>query len=251
MNYKTLSIIAVYLALGSCGGSTSSDNVTSEGIMAEIEIDAYADNITKLKTVLKVGSNGTFGTDLNLSSSDTLTAIANGETKVFSKKTDLLGAIDYRTSFASNEGDRQFRVSLDRANNTSMPNSTVTLPQAFSVTSPINGAQFDTVSNTSIELRWNPPGYLENVSIHFMFECDGPTITDEVIFAEKETLPDNGLATFDVGALLADRGLPDTGSCDTNIEVRRTVTGTLDPNYGEGGYIRARQLRDVDVVIEF
>lgn len=100
MNAKALLILAVCMVVAACGGSTSSDNVTSDGIQAEITVEARGSGITPVDALLTVGSGGTFGTDLDLSSSDTFRVQAYGETRVFNKNEDILGEIDYTTSFS-------------------------------------------------------------------------------------------------------------------------------------------------------
>lgn len=250
MNVKTLLMLAVCMVVAACGGSTSSDNVTSEGIQAEITVEARGSGITHVDAVLTVGSGGAFGTDLDLSSSDTFSAHAYDETRVFNKNEDILGEIDYSTSFPFNEGPTEFRVSLERTNNPSMPNSTVTLPQGFVIVAPTQDQVFTTMDD--IELTWDPSGYADTIYVDFWFECDAPANT-KVVFTRSRTEADDGTATYPAADLLDgyEPDLDETGECDTNIEVMRSSNGTLDPGYGEGGYIRARQLRDVDVVIQF
>lgn len=139
-------------------------------------------------------------------------------------------------------------MSLERTNNPSMPNSTVTLPQGFAIVAPTQDQVFTTMDD--IELTWDPSGYADIMYVDFWFECDAPADT-KVVFTRSRTEADDGMAIYSAAELLDGYDLDETGECDTNIEVMRSANGILDPGYGEGGYIRARQLRDVDVVIQF
>lgn len=226
-------------------GSTSSENVKSQGISARIIVKGD-NSTTKVETTLTVGSS--LGTVLVLSGADTLKATARGVTQVLTKEQGLFGDVSYKTTFNFNVPSTEVVVSLDRPNDTSCPNSRILMPDPFSVTSPSSAQVF--ASQANIPVNWTPAGPATGtVDVHFSTRC---TATDgsPVYRSRTFTSGDTGTTSVSAASILPTESYNTAQACTCDIEISRTANGTLDPNYGEGGSITGGQVRTVSIVLQ-
>jgi hypothetical protein len=223
---------------------TESENVTSRGIHADIEVSSTSSDSTRVEVELKVGS-GIDGTLIELSNGDRLLAHANGITKQLSKDESLV-YIKYRTYFDTGAEGTRFRIELNRSENANVPNSTVSLPLVPNITMPANGETIP--PNTNLTVAWEPAYTRDSIKIRFITECGG--------FYEREVNYNPGdIGSFTVNTAelnnLNPERYPDIVNCDLKITVYRRRRGSIDPGYGEGGHITAIQRRDVAVQLQF
>lgn len=258
--------LIVILSLGqlTACSETDSTDVRTSGVRAEIDVVAEGDGATTVTADLEVGSGGFFATDLELAGGDTLTAMAFGLTQTLSKVSQLLTHY-YRTTFSQDTEGEQFTVSLSRPNDTSAPNSFVTLPVGFvlSMLSP------DPVNvGDDLSVGWAPQGQSGTLELVFETTC---TIDRHEIVVDDQgnqttvttTTETTGFTSFvpaDTGAYMLDSMdilpmlLPNEEfktaiPCTVSLQLSRINEGLLDPNYGAGGYIRARQRRTVALTL--
>ncbi len=216
---------------------TSSENVTTQGIHADIRVIAEGNGATVVKAKLEVGSGGLGRTMLNLAPGDSLTVTANGIQKTMIKDTSIFGEIEYRASFAFDDADTQFVVALNRNNGVSAPNSNVTLPDGFVVMLPTSATVFRT--GQIIDVVWAPSGTAIVPFISITVDC---VLTTGIFISQTRNLSpsiDSGASSIPVASVIPS-GLIDTNQlCEGTVYLSRQRFGNLDPNYGEGGLISA------------
>ncbi|WP_455220389.1 hypothetical protein [Kaarinaea lacus] len=223
---------------------TESENITSHGIHADIQVSAGGNGTTEVEAQLTVG-RGVGGTLLELSGGDRLLAHANGITQQMVKDEDLL-AITYKTSFNFNDADTQFRVEFDRSEEVSAPNSVVTLPLPPNITMPVQGETI--LQGADLTVAWEPAFTADSIRLRFLTTCQGSN--GARYSHEINKYPgDTGSYRINTVAFVSAEPdlLGDTTQCDLDVTVYRERGGSIDPNYGEGGRIIAIQRRAVIV----
>ncbi len=228
----------VLFALSAAGCSqTSSENVTTQGIYADIRVIAEGNGATVVKAQLEVGSGGLGRTMLDLAPGDSLTATANGIQKTMIKDTSIIGEIEYWTSFAFDDVDTRFVISFIRNNGVSAPNSNVTLPDGFTVLLPASGTVF--TSGQVIDVVWAPSGTAIVPSVSLTVDC---VLTTGVFISETRNLSpaiDSGTSSIAVASVIPAGPIDTSQLCEATVYLSRQRYGNLDPNYGEGGLISA------------
>jgi len=220
---------------------TESENVKTTGVRAEIEVVANGSGNTDIDVQLEVGSGGELATQLELSNGDSLIAYANGEERTLTKVNKLLG-IHYVTTFNFDSPNIEFRVELLRNNDQSAPNSTVLLPDPFAITDPVGNEVF--ARNADILTTWDPQGFSDHSMkvVYELYCSNGNSISTSRTERNVSDIGQYSINAVEVLGSLANQPSSQSG-CDLDIIVSRTRYGNLDPNYGEGGYIKASQKR--------
>lgn len=247
---KTVMLQACLIACLGAGisgcGSTQSENIKTKGLNAEITVEGNSSGGAKVTTSLHVGS-GLGTTGVVLSDGDVLKATANGTTQVLTRHSSLLDAGSYTTTF-DNMASGTVVVSLERKDDTSCPNSRVQLPEPFSITAPSGGQIFNLAD--TLQVNWTPAASSAgNIKIDFVTTCtskQGGSVTRTNSFSR----PDSGTAPVIVADLIPTQELDTTRQCSSDMSITRSIEGTLDPSYGEGGSIKAVQSRSVSVVLK-
>lgn len=242
MNTPTRLVAIGAMAVFTIAGcsNTDSENVTTQGISADIEVLAE-EGISTVSVRLEVGS-GFGGTVLELSPGDTLTTMANGIQQTMIKDVDLFGDIEYKTSFPFDDFNTQFTVAFSRQNGINAPNSNVRLPEGFNVISPTPTTIY--AYDDTVDIVWAPSGSVYVPDIRIAVAC---TMADGLVLTNTTNVPvasDTGSAQMPV-APLPPFGAKNTSQlCEGTIIFSRSRSGFLDPNYGEGGRIAAHQYHE-------
>jgi len=234
-------------ASGACG-STTSDNVTTEGVHADIDVFANGSGRTFVDAELEAGSGGLGRTSLQLSRGDKLTVTANGIQKSMAEDRSVVGRFRYAATFDFDDAGTLFTVSFIRDDAENAPNSNVTLPDGFTVTLPLNNDVFSQAED--IPIAWTPSATLIVPSIKVSLSC---RTTSGIIFTDTDTVTlsdDTGVANFPVAAVIPIGTLDTTRLCDGEIHFSRWRRGNLDPNYGEGGDITAEQIERAQFFVD-
>lgn len=242
-------ICSIFCLAAVCGcSSTSSENVTTEGINADIDIVASGDGTTVVTVELEVGSNGLGRTSLEITGGDSLTVLANGIQKTMTEDSSVLGRFSYVASYDFDDADTMFTVSFVRDNGVNASDSNVMLPAGFDVTSPLSSDVFS--SADTIPVVWSPAGTGIVPTVRITLDC---TQTNGFISSAVETVvigSDSGVANLPVAAVTP-IGTLDTGVlCEGHVDLVRSRNGNLDPNYGEGGKITARHYEDAQFFVD-
>ena len=242
---KYVVCFAILIAMTGCS-STDSENVKSGGIYASITVEADGGGDTKIWTTLQVG-NGLLATDLELSPTDHLLAYANGITKIMEYDGFPL-FVTYQTAFPFDDEDTEYRIELNRSKDISAPNSVVTMPPPFSITSP---AGLSYTKDATVTVNWEPAYSLDRMLINYSVNCIGSDGEKHPAFYTVGAT-DNGQRDIVVSEILSNASPKFTDSskgCSLEITVTRQRKGTIDPNYGEGGEISASQTRRINASI--
>jgi hypothetical protein len=237
-------LLCTVLLLAGCG-STSSENVKSKGIHARINVKGD-NSSTKVDVTLTVGSAN--GTVVVLGGSDSLKATAKGVTQTLTKTQGLFGDTGYSTTFNFNVPGTEVVVALDRPDDTSCPNSHISMPDPFTMTSPASLQVF--TSQSTLPLTWTPAGPSSGtVDLKFATRCTNAD-NNAVNFSRTLTTADSGTTSVPVATILPTESYNKAIPCSSDIEITRTADGTLDPNYGEGGAITGSQTRTVTIFLQ-
>lgn len=216
---------------GMCSDSTKSSNVRTSGVRAEMRLHSGEGGPTEVSARLRVGGplSNTF---LTVTDGDELTA-ENGMDKVaLVGVRSMIVAPSNEGILPTDSGGRTVTVKFMRPRDTSAPGSTVTMPNGFRVTTPLEGELFGKAH--PVVVTWSPTG-----SDPMDWSFRGACIEDK---AGTETVDKGRVEVMLTGARTADGGLATT--CNVTIHLSRTRTGVLDPAFGEGGSIVATQDRD-------
>lgn len=242
-------LVAFTISACTVESETDSENIKTSGIHAEISTVSSGDGNTGVSTRLTVGSGGVFSTNLNLTGGDTLSATDGVSTTVLQKDKDwYTGQIFYRAILAGDTADTQITVALTRPNDTDAPNSVVAIPYSPDIIVPSDG---DTLTQgENITVTWDNTNSTLPINLDFDFYCTlsgGKFSSFDVTKANIANTP--GSISYSIASLLGNLTLKSGESCTAKITISRQKSGTLDPNYGEGGSISAIQHRNVSVTI--
>lgn len=241
----------LYILLGTalCSGcsSTTSDNVTTEGINADIDVFANGSGSTFVDAELEVG-DGLGGTSLELVAGDSLTVTANGIQKTMTEDASIIGRFRYEASFDFDDAGTMFTVSFSRNNGTNAPNSNVTLPAGFVVQSPQSNDVFSQADD--VPIQWTPNGTTITPDIDVSLSC---TTMGGIVFTASQdvaTSGDTGVASLPVASVIPIGTLDTTRLCEGEVHFSRWRRGNLDPAYGEGGDITAEHIERAQFFVD-
>ena len=228
--------------------NTSSENVTTEGVRADIDVFSDGSGRTLVDVQLEVGSNGIGNTSLELGPADSLTVMANGIQKTMIEDASILGEFSYEANYDFDDGGTMFTVSFVRNNGISAPNSNVILPDGFIVQSPTSNDVFGQADN--IPIAWTPSGTTIVPTVQVSLSC---FLNSAVMITETTAATitaDTGVASLPVAAVIPTGSLDTSRLCEGEVRLSRWRRGNLDPNYGEGGDITAEQLESQQFFVD-
>lgn len=214
--------------------------MTTQGISADIDVQADGSGRTFVTVQLEVGSGGIGGTSLRLSPGDTLTAMANGIQRTLTEDSSIFGEFSYVTNFNFDDANTLFTVSLVRTNGLSAPNSTVVLPDGFVISSPSSNNVFGT--NDVVPVVWSPSGTSIVPEAFVTLSC---TLTNGLTSVGSRRVnigSDGGTVNVSVSSIMPLGAIDTSRLCDGVVELSRFRVGSLDPNFGAGGRIDAEQV---------
>jgi hypothetical protein len=232
--HSFLGAVALCLPLASvaCTDLQSADLKTA-GMSAYMTVQADGSGQTQVGAKLHVDTNST--DYVALSAGDTLVASVAGQSQTMSES-NVVGIVSYATSFTGEDSNAVYTVALHRASDVSAPNSTCTLPLAYTIATPATGSTFSR-ANDAITVNYGPGSSGDAVN----YSLSGSCITE----------PGNASVSGDPGTFTLARGSilpvpnqpPSQSSCQVTLTVTRTRGGTVDPAYGSGGQITCVQTR--------
>lgn len=231
---KWMIFAGVAMAMAGCTCETvKSQDIKTSGLYADLDATATGDNKTKVKATLTLGQGSL--TFLELSSGDVLTA-STGTTSKTMSRTSLFGSTWYEAELGGDTANMDVKVSLSRAADASAPNSVVTLPAPFSISTPTPNQKFSRAA-APIFVSWQGAGQPDELRLGASGSC-----IDSI--SEAALSADNGQHTLP--ALKAKAG-EEAKSCAVVITMRRVRKGQVDPAYGKGGSFEAKVERSVTI----
>ena len=216
-----------------------SEDIKTSGIRVEIEVTSSSENQAEIDVALLVGGSNS-NTYINLSGGDKLTATLNdATTKDLNEETDLLDSkkVTYNITFnnaGAGASNASYKVSLQRPTETDALNSTVNIPEA--ITGFIADKNTFSRSSEDLSLTWNGLNNGSNVELSYEGDC---------IFNDSVDTSDDG--SYQINSGVIESNASSNQNCDITFTLTRQLSGSLDPNYGEGGYIRAYKTSSFDV----
>ncbi len=231
-----LALLALGLSVLAGCSQVDSDAIRTSGMYADLKIEADGSGGSVASASLTVGGASSV-TFINLSGGDSLVTLVGGNRYAMVRH-EVLGVISYRAFPPVNAANAAFRISLLRDGDADAPNSEVTLPAPFAITAPLSGSAFSRATQ-ALTVTWSGSGATDPLTWQISGDC---------------IVGQSGNQASDVGTLLIPAGAiqPRTGqganSCTAEIRFFRTRSGTVDPAYGEGGELHARQTRAVSIL---
>ncbi|MDH3352163.1 MAG: hypothetical protein OEM51_11505 [Gammaproteobacteria bacterium] len=246
-SYRLFCIILSATVFSACSNTTS-ENVTTQGIHADIDVFANGTGRTFVDAELEVGHDGLARTSLELSPGDRLTVTANGIQKTMIEDMSVIGRFRYAASFDFDDAGTMFTVSFTRDSGVSAPNSNVTLPEGFLVQSPTSNDVLAQADN--VPIAWTPSGTSIVPDIEVSLSC---ATNSGLVFTDTDAVTlssDTGVASFPVAAVIPIGTLDTSRLCEGEVRFSRWRRGNLDPDYGEGGSITAEHIERAQFFVD-
>lgn len=222
------------LLCATCASCTTlnSNNLATSGMSAHMKVSADGTGQSRVSATLNVDNNST--DYVNLTSGDSLTATALGQTRTMAQN-NVLGVVSYDTSFSSADASGTvYTIDLQRSKETSAPSSHCTLPVSFAISAPAPGSAYSR-ANDAITVSYSNGGQSDPMSLSIS-GCVSYTLP----FSDASA----GSVTIAKGSLQAG-GSSATTSCEVTLTITRSRAGTLDNAFGSGGEITCEQVRSV------
>jgi hypothetical protein len=193
---------------------------------------SYGSGQTTATASLNVDNNAT--DFVALSSGDMLTATAGAMSQPLSED-DVLNEISYATTFSNESASgTAYTIALERAADTSAPDSSCSLPAPYTIAAPAAGATVSLAS--SIVVSYGAGGTNDSVS----YSLSGPCIQEQ---SSMSLGGDPGMFTIASTSIVASDAAA-AFPCQVTLSLTRTRIGTIDPAFG-GGDIECTQSRMV------
>ena len=222
------------MALG-CAEDVDSSDIRTAGMHPIYRTLSTGNGKTLVTGELRVG--GDDGTFVVLKAGDRLSATASDAEKPMTAIDD---GLRYATEFPIDAGGTVINVAFTRDDsagdgNSSGPNSSVVLPEQFTLrlANLEEGAPIQ--RGTPIDIQWDPPA-AGDVS----WEVDG-----NCLWSSSGKTRDSGAFKIPANEIEV-TGTDEGETCEVTITIDRTNEGTVDPIFNkEGGSIRATQRRTI------
>lgn len=255
----SMSLAVVCCAIVACTNVESS-SIATDGVYAQFDIAADNTRRATVTAQLRVGQQSSL-TSIRLTDGDVLKVRRGAELQTM-VETQLLDAVWYQGSFENANSGDVFVVSFTRPDASaagastdassagkmrSAPNSTVTMPTQFSLTTVPTGSRSRT---TPVVIGWDNPSGVDAMT----WSATGSCILDQSgsispnatnVSIALQAAPAVGGTTVNAGTNPS-AARPDT--CNVTVSVTRTRDGAIDPNFGKGGTIRAHWAQRVNFV---
>ncbi len=206
-----------------------SDDIDTDAINPTINVRSTegADG-SSVSVVLHVGSSPT--TFVELQGDDTLSASA-GEQTVTLEGAELIGLVTYSGDLDTKTPGDVVTVAFTRSEEgkESAPDSNVALTEALALTAPAGGATSSRAAD--LEIAWSSEDSDDQVRVGWSGGCVVDGSRDVTADATTLTLEGGSIAKREQGEN-EEEPVPD--SCDVNLTVSRSRSGTIDPAFGGG-----------------
>lgn len=231
---KRLSVMCIMaMCSGSACETVAGGSVQTSGLYAKLEAEAVGDGKLVVKATLTMGPSSL--TYVSLAPGETLVAKAGAVAKTMNRRT-LLGTTWYETEFPSDAAETALSIALNRPDDTSALESTLTLPGPFTIATPAAGTRFSRALPDGFNVTWSPPTS-DELRVSARGSCI-ETVTDQPVAGSS--------TVADLPRFVAKSG-SETAICDVQVSVVRFRKGRVDPAYGQGGDFEARVTRTLTV----
>ena len=222
-----LIISSLSLVAGCSTETTSSANIRTAGIAALIDVTSTNGTSSTVRAELRVGGDES-NTFVVLDNGDRLTAAVGDDSKSMHAQSEGVYEAEFSTAAAGDE----FKVMFDREEDEDAPGSSGIMPAPFQITGVPDTSP--SRENEDITITWDPPESGSNMKI----EIDG-----SCIFSETIDVPgDSGSHTISADTLSSTGG-SDPETCDLEVEITRSASGTADSAFDNESWFRLYQRR--------
>jgi len=231
--HVVISALLLVLFLTGCTAGTSGDYNTI-ALRPEIVVTSEGTGHATVSARIMRGIQ-----TVRLDSGDDLSASACGETHRLSLG---IGANAVYEAVFTPDCIGEYVVAFTRANDASSPNSTVSLPEGFEMTSPQAGTRVS--PGDSLHVVWDAAGVWIDVGVSGSCQEQG----NETRHIDHTMTVNTGSADIAVSDLIGSAPLGANETCAVTVSLERVSVGDVDPAFG-GGSIVAKQVRSVEVEI--
>jgi hypothetical protein len=237
MKTHALALIASMALFSVACEKVDSEDVNTSGIYANIQVQANGDGKSNVIATLKVGGD-TSNVFIDTMGDDKLEATSGEETKELVKDNEIGNIVRYKATFDGDDEDKDFKVAFLRSVDDGAPESTVTLPAPFGITSPEADVSFSR-ENDDLVIEWENSGTSDNMHIAVNGDC--------IKLHSKTIDGDPGTHTIEK-TVLDPKDEQETTNCPITVTLTRSRGGTLDTAYGEGGQITGEAVRTLELM---
>lgn len=235
----------VFTAAGLTGcAEVDSDTIRTTGFNANIDVKA-GDTTTGVSVDLATGS-AIDADSIVLTYGDRLRATLGGNTRTLTRQHQ-----HYFATFNDATPGQTVVVSLERQNDFSAMNSTVTLPERLEITAPGAGERYN--RGEAITLAWSPNVPDNEVKIRFKGKCTNSNGSLRPVYVSSIRTPDTGIYSIPVSVIVNHHGsewpLAPGVPCSIAVSLERINFGVLDAAYGRGGSISASREKRINVTV--
>lgn len=220
------------VSMGCTRESTSSQNIKTQGMAIDVDVTAVSDTNAHVLVDLTVGGTGIGATGVILEGGDKLEATVGAETKQLVSTNAGIYEADFGTAAEGTE----FKISLLRETDEDALSNRGTLPAPFKITGVPAAGMAPSRAADDVVITWEPAVAGSTMNIQVDGSC---------IFIETFSVPtDSGSFTIPKGGLKSTMGTDNKPStCDVNVKIERSSTGTTDPIFEEGEFT-LKQVRE-------
>lgn len=233
---RAVSILSLLAATVGCSTIDSSDLETS-GMIANMEVVRLQSGAGSDIHVSLTAGTLDF---VDLEPGDVLKASFGDETVTLDEG-EFLGAIAYNGHLSASAKGDEITVSLERAEKTPAPASSVVLPALIDIAAPAASAAFSR-ANDDIVVTVNGEESDVGASVTWSGECIKTDSLDIPAGQTSITINKNTIVKKEQVDANDPDSQPVPDNCTITLRVRREVAGTLDPNYKSGSIVAASQV---------
>lgn len=254
MDTRRYALLLILIAVAFINGCTEVDSadLKTHGFYADYAARDSGSSVT----VTASFSTGPHSSDtIRLSYGDNVAATLGGMTRGMIESKDIFGKYNYTATFNTSGSEQPVMIDFERLDGISAPDSTVTLPAAFSLSGPASGTIYTKTNNSTIDVVWAPTSSTVSMFVDFDGNCMTPTGATS-FGSGYRVQPDTGSYSITVNQLLQDfianESTPPASitSCNSvDIRLTRTVDGVVDSNFGQGGRFIGDQHRSTYIRI--
>ena len=195
-----------------------------------------------------VGSKGVGQTRLELTSGDELVAVSRDKTWPLLKTNDIINDVNYVTNLDHAEAGSEVQVSFHRQDGLNAPDSFVLIPPPFVIESPTSKESIGW--DQTFSLKWTAAASAgEDMKATVEIECQQDS-GKKTHRCKDFTFADNGSYEMNIASLFDNQEISELNGCEANLKLTRKEIGTLDANFGEGGFIYGRQIRSIKFAVD-
>lgn len=230
--------LALALLLAAACDSVSSTEVTTSELGVFVWVDVGADGRADVTARLTTDNPSLLEvTYVRLEGGDALWASRDGAAPQAMAERMILGYYEYLTAFAGVAGGEEITVAFDRATMVDAPDTHVAIPAPIA----IDASATTFARAAGVTLTWTGGAGATDAAIAVR---DQNNCVDS--FTRRVPLTTGQLA-LDAAAFVLKPNPP--ASCALEVEIAAEATGTADPAYGRGGFVKARQSRTLTLTM--